>query len=248
MKITKLDDLITVAKSKGKRKLVVAFANDDHTIEAVNDAVDNGIVDAILTGIRTNIEKICKTHNIDVNKFEIIEDEDAIECGLICCDLINAGKAHLIMKGSITTDDFGRCILNKVRGIMETGALLSHVTLFEVPSMDKILIVGDVAIIAYPTVDQKEKMLKSMIALSKKLGNQRPLSALIAPSEVPSKKIASSADCIELMERAQNGAFGDDIVDGPMAFDLAIDMESVEIKKIQKSRWWQSRYNPVSKY
>jgi phosphate butyryltransferase len=231
MSITKLDELMTLVKSKNKKRLVVVYANDDHTIEAVNSAIEAGIVEVTLTGIRANIEKICSAHAIDVNKFEIIEQAEPMECGLLCCDLINQGKAHLIMKGSITTDDYMRCILNKERGLMEPGALLTHVTCLEMESLNKVLIVGDVAIIPYPTVDQKEKMLKFMINIAKKLGIQKPLAALIAPSEVPNKKILSSADCIELMERAQNGAFGDDIVDGPMAFDLAIDMEAVEIKK-----------------
>ena len=231
MKITKLDELVALARSKAKKKLVVVFANDDHTIEAVNEAVDNGIVDAVLTGVRANIEKICQAHGIDVGKFEIVEHEDAIECGLMCCDMINAGKAHLIMKGSITTDDYMRCILNKQRGLMEPGALLTHATVVEVKSLEKVLVVGDVAIIPAPTVDQKEKMLKFYINVAHKLGNEEPLVALIAPSEVPNPKIQSSADAVELVERAKAGALGKSIVDGPMAMDLAVDKESVEIKK-----------------
>jgi phosphate butyryltransferase len=228
--LKKLDEIVELAKSKPRKRIVVVFANDAHTIEAVNAAVVSGIVSATLTGITSEIAKFCSELKIDINNFEIVECAEPIESGLICCDMINAGRAHLIMKGSITTDDYMRCILNKERGLMEPGALLTHVTCLEVESLQRLLIVGDVAIIPTPNVDQKEKILSYMISIAHCLENPEPKVAIIAPSEKPNPKIVSSADAVELVERAKAGVFTKSIVDGPMAFDLAIDMESVEIK------------------
>ena len=230
MKITRLEEIVSLAKSKPKKRLVVVYVNDAHTIEAVNDAVDAGIVDATLTGERATIEKMCTEHNFDINKFEIIEQADPVEAGLLCCDLINQGKAHLIMKGTITSDDYMRCILNKERGLMEAGSLLTHVTVIEPTGYGKLLVVGDVAVIPAPNVEQKQQILHFLIDTAHKIGNEEPLAALIAPSEKPSKKISSSADAIELVERAEKGIFGKSIVAGPMGFDLAIDKEAVAIK------------------
>jgi phosphate butyryltransferase len=228
--LKKLDEIVELAKSNPRKRLAVVYANDIHTIEAVNEAVVCGIVSATMTGVRANIEKFCNELKIDINNFEIIECAEPIESGLICCDMINAGKAQLIMKGSITTDDYMRCILNKERGQMEPGALLTHVTCLEIESLQRLLIVGDVAIIPTPNVDQKEKILHHMINMAHNLNNPEPKVAIIAPSEKPSPKILSSADAVELVERATTGVFAKSIVAGPMAFDLAIDMESVEIK------------------
>lgn len=231
MNLTKIDDIVEFAKLKSKKRLVVVYVNDIHTVEAVNEAVETGLVDATLTGERAEIEKMCKQHNIDINKFEVIDQSDPVECGLICCDLINQGKAQLIMKGTITSDDYMRCILNKERGIMEKGSLLTHVTVVEPNGYNKVLVVGDVAVIPAPNVDQKEQILHYLIDTAHKLGNEEPKAALISASEKVSPKIISSADAHELTERAKKGVFKKSKVFGPMGLDLAIDEEAVKIKK-----------------
>jgi phosphate butyryltransferase len=228
--IKNLVEIISLAKQKQKKRLAVVFAQDVHTIEAVYEAVKEGIVDATLTGEKKVIEKICQENQINSSVFEIIDVADQNQAGGICCDEINNGNAQLIMKGSITTDDYMRCILNKERGIMIPGSLLTHVTVFEISVYPKLLIVCDVAVIPYPTIEQKEKMLKFLINTAQKLGNPNPLCALIAPSEKPTKKIVSSSDAMVLADLAKTGAFGHAIIDGPMALDLAIDIESADIK------------------
>ncbi|MCL1826774.1 MAG: phosphate acyltransferase, partial [Candidatus Cloacimonetes bacterium] len=164
------------------------------------------------------------------NTFEIIEQKDPTEAGLFCCDMIRQGKAQLMMKGTLSTDDYMRCILNKERGLLEPGSVLSHVTVLEPKGYHKLLIVGDVAVIPAPTVDQKEKILHYMIDTAHKLGNDNPMVALIGPSEKPSTKISSSADALELMQRAEKGAFAKCTMAGPVGFDIAIDKESADIK------------------
>jgi len=230
MKLTNIVDIVKMAQENQKKRLVVVYVNDSHTVEAVNDAVDAGIVDATLTGDKSKIASLCQELNIDINKFEVIDQADPIEAGLVCCDLINQDKAHLIMKGTITSDDYMRCILNKERGIMEKGSLLTHVTVVEPNGYGKIMIVGDVAVIPAPNVDQKEKILSYLIKTAHKLGNENPKVALISASEKVNKKIASSADAFELTERAKQGVFKQSVICGPMGLDLAIDEEAVKIK------------------
>jgi len=230
MKITKLDDLIELAILRPKKRLVVVYVNDQHTLEAVHDAVDKGIVDATITGDVNTIEMMCRDSGFDINKFNIIDQTNPVEAGLLCCDLINQGRAQLIMKGSITTDDYMRCLLNKERGLVDPGNMLTHVTVIETMGYEKLLIVGDVAVIPAPNVDQKEKILNFLIGTAHTLGNEEPLVALVAPSEKPSTKISSSSDAMELVERAKKGVFQKSIIDGPMGFDLAIDKEAVSIK------------------
>jgi len=231
--ISKLDDLLTLAKTKPPKRIAVVFADDEHTVEAVYGAVSAGIVEATVTGNSQNIQNICDKLSLDSTKLEIIHIPDPLEAGLYCCDMINQGKSHLIMKGTITTDDYMRLILNKERGLMEPGSLLSHITVFEPKGYHKLLICSDVAVIPLPNLEQKEKILKFLIDTAHKLGIEEPLCALIAPSEKPSKKIPSSADALELMEKAHSGAFPHAQIAGPMGFDLAIDQEAVDIKGYQ---------------
>jgi len=226
-----LDAILNLARSKPNKRLVVVYPNDAHTIEAVHAAVADNIVDATLVGDPKVISQICNDLKIDINDFHIIEQTDPKEAGLMCCDMINQGKAQLIMKGTITSDEYMRCLLNKERGLMSPGSLLTHITVVECVKLKRLLIVGDVAVIPYPNVLQKEKIIHFLIDTAHKLGIPTPRVALIAPSEIPSMKIISSADAVELVQRAKLGAFPNAIVDGPMGFDLAIDSEAVAIKK-----------------
>jgi len=231
MMIQSLDELLKIAETRPNKRLVVVYAMDVHTIEAVNDAVVNNVCDVTLIGDKAVIEQICQQHNIDPSRFQIIHQPDSKEAGLYACDMINNHEAHLIMKGNIPTDEYMRCLLNKERGIMTPGSLLTHITCIDYVKLHKILIVADVAVIPYPTVDQKEKILHFQITTAHKLGNPNPRIALIAPSEIPNPKISSSADAIELVARARAGAFQSSYIDGPMALDLAVDEEAVQIKK-----------------
>ena len=113
MSITKLDQLVDLVKSKPKKRLVAANANDAHTIEAVNAAVELGVVDATLVGDTAAIEKVCKELNIDINKFKIIHETVDVKAAAISCDLINNGEGDILMKGLLPTDKYMRAILNK---------------------------------------------------------------------------------------------------------------------------------------
>ena len=80
--ITKLDDVLALAKSRGKKRLVAAYANDSHTIGAVSAAIDAGIVEATLVGDIDTIKKVCAEEGIDVNKFELVQEADETKAGV----------------------------------------------------------------------------------------------------------------------------------------------------------------------
>ncbi|MEG2071291.1 MAG: phosphate acyltransferase, partial [Bacteroidales bacterium] len=155
MNISKLDQVIDLVKSKPKRRLVAAFANDDHTIAAVNNAVDMGIVDATLVGDEETIKNVCKSLTIDPAKFKIIQESDDVKAAAISCDLINNGEGDILMKGLLPTDKYMRAILNKDRGLCPLNTTLSHVAVIENPNYHKLLIVSDCAIILAPDLKQK---------------------------------------------------------------------------------------------
>jgi phosphotransacetylase len=232
MAITKLEQMFDLLKSKPKKRISVAFANDAHTIEAVYAAVERGIVDATLTGDEAFIKKTCLEHHMDAGKFEILNEPNEAKAATLAVQLINDGKASLLMKGSLSTDKYMRAILNKVTGITNEGSVLSHVSVMEFPSYHKLLTIADVAIIPQPDLKQKIKMTDYLVAVSKAIGVEKPKVAVIAATEQMLAGMPACVDGAILAKMSDRGQIQGCIVDGPLSLDAAIDMESVQIKKV----------------
>ena len=127
MSISKLDQMVEVVKSNPKKRLVAAYANDAHTIEAIYHAIENNIVDATLVGDEATINNVCKELGFDVSKFKIVQEADENKAGPKAVALINEGEGNILMKGLLSTDKYMRAILNKENGLMPGAkAVLSH--------------------------------------------------------------------------------------------------------------------------
>src|SRR5574344_1738396 len=214
MSITKLDQIIEFVKTKPQKRLVAAYANDAHTIEAVNNAVEMGIVKATLVGDEATIKGVCQTLNIKPEKFTIIQEADENKAASKACEIINNGEGDILMKGLLSTDKYMRAILNKERGLMPgPKAVLSHVTVIETPRYHKLIICGDVAIIPAPDLNQKV--------------------ALLAATEQMLPSMPACVDAAIISKMSERGQIKGATVDGPLGLDVAIDMESVQIKKLK---------------
>ncbi|HOD88061.1 MAG: phosphate acyltransferase [Bacteroidota bacterium] len=233
MNITKLDDIIEVVKSKSRKRLSVAFANDAHTIEAVSNAIDLGIVEGILVGDTNRIEEVCKQENIDVKKFKIVHETDETKAANLAVKLINDKEADFLMKGLVSTDKYMRAILNKETGLLPPKATLSHVVVMELERYPKLLVVSDVAVIPYPDLNQKIQIANYVINVAHDLGIEQPRLALIAATEQVSASMPSCVDAAIISKMAERGQIKGALVDGPLALDVAIDKECVEIKKLK---------------
>jgi len=230
--ITKLAQVVDLVKSKPKKRLVAAFANDDHTIEAVNNAVDLGIVDAILVGDEPAIHKVCKQLNIEASKFHIIHEPDEMSAATLSCDLINQKEADILMKGALSTDKYMRAILNKERGLCPPNAVITHIAVVENPAYHKLLIASDCAIIPAPDLKQKQLILQHIIKTAHAIGIEKPKVAIIAPTEQMSAGMAACVDAAILSKMADRGQITGAIIDGPISLDVAVDEEAAKIKKM----------------
>ena len=231
--IKHLDELVAKARERGRRRIAVAYAQDAHTLEAVNDAYEAGLVEVTLVGDPAEIEKICKAEHIDHTKFTIIAESSDVKCVETAVRLISEGKADVLMKGLVSTDKYMRGILNKEFGLVPPKGVLSHVTVLEIPRYHKLLTVGDVAVIPYPDLSQKTAILKYLIQTARVLNIETPKVACIAPSEQLLPNIPSSAEAgllAKMGDRRQLGA--NVLVDGPLALDVAIDPEAAKTKKL----------------
>jgi phosphotransacetylase len=234
MPITKLEQMFDVLKSKSRKRLIAAYANDAHTIGAVAGAVDKGIVDATLVGDEATIKKVCAEHKIDVSKFKIVQEADEWKATVKAVELINAGQGDVLMKGLVTSDKYMKAILDKEKGLMSSpNAILSHVAVIETPKYPKLLIVSDVAIIPAPDLKQKIAMTNYIISTAHALGIDNPKVAILAATEQMSAGMQACVDAAIISKMADRGQIKGAIVDGPLAMDVCVDKESCEIKKLK---------------
>lgn len=233
MSITKLDQVIELVKSKPRKRLIAAYANDSHTIEAVNNAVDMGIVDATLVGDEQVIASVCKELNIDVAKFTIVHEPVDVKAAAKACEIINNGGGDILMKGLLPTDKYMRAILNKEKGLCPPNAVLTHVAVIENPAYHKLLVVSDCAILLAPDLKQKQMILKTLVSTAKAIGIEKPKVALIAATEQMSAGMQACVDAAIISKMADRGQLSGGEVEGPLSIDIALDKEAAEIKKMK---------------
>jgi phosphate butyryltransferase len=230
--IKKLSDLFVALRGKPMKTLVAVNAVDGHTIEALHDAVEAGIVYPILTGDTQKIRETCNNLRIDPGKFIIEPAAGEDEAAMKSAGLIASGKADILMKGYISTDKFMRAILNKDFDLFPPKGVLSHVTVVENGFYHKLLVVSDVAVIPYPDLAQKVTMVGYLIRTANALGIDNPKVALIAATEQVLISVPACTDAAIISKMTERGQINGAIVDGPLSFDVAIDRESATVKKI----------------
>ena len=155
--------MFEILHDRPKKRLVAAYANDAHTIAGVEMARKQGLVEGTLVGDREAIAKSCRDENIDPDSFLIVHEPDEMNAARKAVALINKGEGDLLMKGLVSTDKYMRAILDKENGLMNPGAILTHVSVLEIPGYHKLLTVGDVAIIPQPELKEKIAILNVLI-------------------------------------------------------------------------------------
>jgi phosphotransacetylase len=230
--ITRLSHLLPALQNQTPKRLVAVNAIDEHTLDAVDEAVKAGFIQATLTGDPDKMKEACASMGIDTSLYTLVparSDEDAALKGM---ELIASGKADILMKGLLSTDKYMRAILNKDLGLVPPKSILSHVAVMENSEYHKLLIVSDVAIIPYPDLSQKIIQTGYLIHVAGMLGIEKPKVAIIAATEQVLPSIPACTDAAIISKMAERGQIPGAIVDGPLAFDVAVDRESAEIKKI----------------
>ena len=230
--IKDIDQIFDVLKDKEKKRLIAVYANDEHTIEAVNQAVDLGIIDGVLVGDKEKIKLVCKGLAIDSSKFTIVDEPDEVKAGTRSVQMIHDGEGDLIMKGLISTDKYMRALLNKENGLLPPGAILTHISVLKPANYHKLLVVGDVAIIPAPELKEKIAIANHLIRTSKALGVEQPRLGVLAATEQVLPKMQACVDAAIISKMGERGQIKGAIIDGPMALDVAVDIESAKIKKI----------------
>ncbi len=216
------DELLSKVSTCGKKVVSVAAAQDKAVLEAVKAAKERGIADAILVGDEAKIREIAAQLDMDLAEYEIINEPDIVEASLTAVKLVHDGKADMYMKGLLDSKTFLKSILNKEVGL-RTGKALSHVCVFEIPGIDRLLFLTDVAFMPYPTLEDKVSIIEYTVNVAKACGVEVPKVAPLAAVEVVNPKMPVTVEADELTRMCEEGKIQGCIVDGPLSLDIAID-------------------------
>lgn len=219
------DDIISKISECSMKTVSVAVAQDSAVLEAVKAAKERKIANAILVGDEEKIKEIAASIEMDLSEFTIIHEPDDIQASLTAVKLAHDGKADMYMKGLIDTKNFLKSVLDKEVGL-RTGGALSHVCVFDVPGIEQLLFLTDVAFMTYPTLEDKINIIKNTIPVANACGVECPKIAPLAAVEVVNPKMPVTVDAAELTRMNAEGEITGCIIDGPLSLDLAIDPEA----------------------
>ncbi len=230
--ITTFEQIFDELRTKPKKRLVAAWAVDDHTINAARLAVEAGIVEATLVGDEKMIRQVCTAEKIDPSIFKIVPIDDELKAVSLSVDLINGGEGDILMKGMCSTDKYMRAILNKEKGLLPAKAVLSHVTVLSNPQYHKLLVIGDIAVIPAPDLNQKIAITKYVVQTSQAIGIKKPKVAIVTATEQMLPGMPACVDAAIISKMADRGQISGCFVDGPLALDVALSAEAVAVKKL----------------
>ena len=222
-------DLLSRVSACKKKTLSVAVAQDKAVLEAVKAAKEQGIADAILVGDEAKIAEIAAELHMNLSDYTIINETDSVAASLKAVQLVHDGTADMYMKGLLDTKTFLKSVLDKEVGL-RTGAPLSHVCVFEIPGIDRLLFLTDVAFIPYPTLEDKVTMINYTVEVANACGVEMPKVAPLAAVEVVNPKMPVTLEAAELTKMNEEGKITGCIVDGPLSLDIALYKEAAEEK------------------
>jgi phosphate acetyltransferase len=221
-------------RCKGLQPVPTAVAHpcEESALTAAVEAAHAGLIAPILVGPRTKIEEIARSANIDIGKLEIVDAPHSVEAAKQAVALVREGRAEVLMKGSLHTDELMSAIVSREGG-MRTGRRISHVFIMDVPTYHKVLIVTDAAINIAPTLEDKVDIVQNAIDLAISLGLERPKVAILCAVETVNSKMQATLDAAALCKMAERGQIKGGILDGPLAFDNAISKDAANTKGIK---------------
>jgi phosphate butyryltransferase len=238
--INTFDQLIEQAKKISRDqarpiKIAIAAGNDKAALEAIQDAKKMKIADGLLIGNKELIFRSLDELGIDRNEFEMIEADEETEICRRTIQAIHEGDAEIILKGKVKTATLLKTVMDAEHGL-RTGRLISDAFVFEWlnrPEPNKLMIITDGGFNLAPDLNQKIQILENAVQVMHALGNPNPKVAVLSAVETVNPSLQSTVDAAIMAKMNERGQITGCIVDGPLALDNAISLESAQQKGIQ---------------
>lgn len=225
------EELISKANQKTLKKVSISNAQDEPVLQAVKAAKEQNIATAILVGDEAKIREIAASIDMDLTDFEIINEPDTEAAALKAVELVHNGKADILLKGLLETKTFLKSVLNKEVGL-RTGKMLSHVCVFEIEGINRLLFFTDVAFNTYPTLADKVNIINNAVEVAHACGIECPKVAPLCAVETVNPKMQPTVDADNLTKMYEGGDFKGCQIYGPLSMDLAIDPEAAVHKGV----------------
>ncbi|WP_406944368.1 phosphate butyryltransferase [Halobacillus sp. SY10] len=228
----KLDELVDQIDRRSPKTVSVAQAADDEVLKAVKMARASNLADFFLVGDQTEIENKSKAVGLDLSQegIEVIHASEK-DSAQVAVKAVHSGEAHVVMKGHIDTKSLLKAVLDKEYGLRK-GSVLSHVALFEIPGRDKLIYLTDAAMNIAPSLEEKAQIINNAVEVATRAGWKNPKVAPLAAVEVVNPSMTATQDAAMLTQMNRRGQLKGCIVDGPLAFDNAVDPKAAEQKGI----------------
>ena len=228
---SKYERLVAKAKAVPAAKTVIAHPCDESSLRGAIDAAAAGLITPILVGPVGKIRAVADQHGIDIGKLELVDAPHSEGAAAKAVELIHEAKGELLMKGSLHTDELMRAVASSKTGL-RTARRISHVFVMDVPTYSETLFITDAAINIFPDLDAKVDIVQNAIDLFTQCGLGTPRVAILSAVETVTSKIPSTIEAAALCKMADRKQITGGILDGPLAFDNAIDPEAARIKGI----------------
>jgi len=230
----KYERLLERCKSLAAVPTAVAHPCERSALEGAVNAAQAGLITPLLVGPRKEIEDTAKSAGIDLSNLEIIDAANSLESARQAVALVREGRAEVLMKGSLHTDELMSAVVSRDGGL-RTGRRISHVFIMDVPTYHKVLIVTDAAINIAPALEDKVDIVQNAIDLAISLGLEKPKVAILCAVETVNSKMPATLDAAALCKMAERGQIKHGILDGPLAFDNAISKDAAQTKGIKST-------------
>ena len=231
---TKYDRQNARAKHVPAATTVVVHPCDETSLRGVVDAAAAGIIKPILVGPAAKVTGTARQFGLDISRCEVVDAPHSDAAAARGVQLIHEGKGELLMKGSLHTDELMREVASSKTGL-RTARRISHVFILDVPTYSETLFITDAAINIFPDLDAKRDIVQNAIDLFTEVGLGTPRVAILSAVETVTAKIPSTIDAAALCKMAERGQITGGTLDGPLAFDNAIDPEAAQIKGIKSA-------------
>jgi phosphotransacetylase len=223
------EDVCQLARTGGRRRCAVPGAGDAHALEAVFEAAADGYVEPVLIGPASQIRAVLDQTGLAGRPHRLVDAPNGRNPAEVAVELVRAGEADFIAKGLMETRDLLKPIVNKSAGLNDEG-FITHFGLMRIAGHHKLLAMSDAAVIPYPDLAAKRKIVSLGVAALGRLGNSAPVVAALCAVETVNPAMPETVEAAELAQLGRAGAFGAARVIGPVSYDLATSAESARIK------------------
>ena len=228
----KYQKLVSTVKALPATLTAVAHPCDEASLSGAIDAAKMKIIVPILVGPRHKISAAAKAANLDVAPYEIVDAEHSHDAADKAVALVREGRAEMLMKGSLSTDELLGAVVRRETGL-RTARRLSHCFIMDLPRYPNVLIITDAAINIFPTLDDKVDIVQNAIDLAHALKIEKPRVAILSAMEKVNSKLQSTVEAAALCKMADRGQITGGVLDGPLALDNAISPEAAKIKNLE---------------